>query len=85
MSGDIRESAAGKVGIVRVVLLGLGADVVVQVVLDCGVLVPGTREVVGETTGRRIPGCLGHDIGCSTDGSNVGAGGRENGVELGGD
>lgn len=81
---NVWETTALKVGVFAVVILGLVADLS-QVLLDGGVLVPGAREVVGETAGGGIPRNFGADVGGSSNCSHVGASGWEDGVELGSD
>jgi hypothetical protein len=62
VGGNIGESTALKVGILAVVFLGLIADLV-QIVLDGRVLVPGAREVVGETARGGVPRNFGAHVG----------------------
>lgn len=71
MSNNIGKSTSSEVGVAGVVLLGLWADMVVNIRLDSGVLVPGTGEVFGETTRIGIPGRFGNHIGISADRSHV--------------
>ena len=85
MGSHIGKPTPIEVGVVRVVLLGLRVDMVVKIRLDSGILVPGTGEVIRETTRRGIPGRFGDDIGSSADRSDVGASGREDGIKLGSD
>jgi hypothetical protein len=81
--GNVGETTAVEVGVCGVVLLDLAADVLVQVGLDSSLLEPGAREVVAESTRAGSPGDLrGESLG-SSDGGHVGAGGWENGLELG--
>lgn len=58
MRTDIRESPALKIDVsVRtVVLLRFGGNVLAQVRLNRGFLVPGGREVEAETAGAGVPG-----------------------------
>ena len=83
MGRDIRESTTAEVGKLRVVMLGLVGDVVCQVVLDGFLLEPGPLEVVAEPTRTGLPGDLGGVGLGATHCGHVGAGGREDGVELG--
>lgn len=82
MGRDIRESTPRKVGVLAVELLGASGKLG-QVALDGRLLEPGTLEDIGETTGRGVPGVLGAHARSTTDGSDIGTGSREDGVELG--
>ena len=53
----------------------------VDVRVERGLLVRGTREVVGEAAGGANPGDFGNVLG-TTDGGDVGAGAGELGCEL---
>ena len=82
MGSHVGEATAVEVGVLLVVLLGLLADVVVEVVLHSEFLVPGTREVVAETTGAAVPRDLGEGRLGAADGSDPRAGTGEGGSEL---
>lgn len=83
MGRNIGESATAKVSELRVVLLRLVGDVVRQVVLHGFLLEPGSLEVVAESAGTGFPGDFGRVGHGSSYGGHVGAGGGEDGIELG--
>jgi uncharacterized membrane protein YeaQ/YmgE (transglycosylase-associated protein family) len=83
MGGNIRESTALEVGVLRIVLLGILGNVVVEVVVHRERLVPGTAEVVAESAGTAVPSNF-RSIGLSTTNcGDEGAGARECRSELG--
>jgi hypothetical protein len=79
---DIRESSASEVRERLIVLLDSGADVGLQVRLDCSFLVDWAREVVAEPTSAANPSLLWADGHSSSDGRDVRAGSWELGGEL---
>lgn len=83
MGRDVGEPAAGEVGILGVVLLGLGLDVLVEILRHGVLLVPGLREVVAEAARARGPGNLGGVALRAAHGCDVRARSGELGCELG--
>jgi len=78
-SRNIRESTTGEVCELGEVDCSFGLDVLVDVGVDGGLLVRGTREVVAEAAGGADPGDFGNVLSAA-DGGNVRAGAGNWGV-----
>jgi hypothetical protein len=91
MGADIRKPTAAEIRVVGEILPRLVGEVVVEVGLHGGVLVPGAGEVIAEAAGGGGPG-FDFDVGVvgggggelgAADGGDVGTGRRELGCEFG--
>ena len=79
---DVWEAAASEVDVLAVIFLGLCAHIGIQIVLNSGLLVPGSLEVIAEATRRARPSDLGSEFNSTTDRCDIRASCGEDWVEL---
>ena len=82
VSCGVREATATEVDICAVILNRLGAYVVLEIVLDGTLLVPGPREVETESTRRTDPCDFWFERDGTAYASEIRAGRGEDGIEL---